>query len=313
MKLSQSHREYGSFRKSILITMLVYLMSFSQADEICRALALRGGGTKGAYEVGVLLGFLKHLKPEDMAYDVVVGVSIGAINGAIMALYEKGDEKSAIAKLVEMWTTYKSDDFWSFWPYVHLAGGLIYDAFLDSKNMRNVLEETMKGRTFKRSFSWQAVDLNTGSVVIFDETVPDELKAAAVLSSASIPGAFSPIEIGELLLVDGGTFDSLDLAEAIVKCRKKGFKDENIVVDMILCYPGPIGVPHWSYEDAKWKNSWDLHQRKNDLKEYYSFQEDVERVMRGFHHIKFRYIVSPSSQIPAASVPIYWTPEDIQY
>lgn len=42
-------------------------------------------------------------------------------------------------------------------------------------------------------YSWQAVDLNTGRVVIFDETVPEEFRAIAVKASASIPGFFSPV------------------------------------------------------------------------------------------------------------------------
>ena len=37
-------------------------------------------------------------------------------------------------------------------------------------------------------------------------------------------------------LVDGGTFDSLDLTEAIVKCKNKGFEDEDIVIDIVLCF-----------------------------------------------------------------------------
>lgn len=53
---------------------------------------MRGGGTRGAYEVGVLKGFLDHLPPEELQYDVVVGVSIGAINSAVFALYDKGNE-----------------------------------------------------------------------------------------------------------------------------------------------------------------------------------------------------------------------------
>ncbi len=68
----------------------------SSDDFVCRALALRGGGTKGAYEVGVLKGFVKHFLPEDYKYDVVVGVSIGAINSAILALYPPGQEAAAI-------------------------------------------------------------------------------------------------------------------------------------------------------------------------------------------------------------------------
>lgn len=49
-------------------------------------------------------------------------------------------------------------------------------------------------------------------MVIFDETVPEKYRALAVLSSASIPGFFSPVEIGDMTLVDGGTYENLDLA-----------------------------------------------------------------------------------------------------
>lgn len=243
----------------------------------------------------------------------MVGVSIGALNSAVLALYEKGHEEAAITELYNMWTTYHAQDFWSFWPYFHVMGGLMYDAFLDSSPLRNILEGIFKGRPFKRKFSWQAVDLNTGSVVIFDETVPDELKHLAVLASASLPGFFSPVQIGDMVLVDGGTYENLDLAEAIVKCRKLGAEDKDIIVDVILCTPGPIEVKKWTYEEARWKTSWDMNNRKKELKEYYYYKEDVERVMRGFPHIQFRYIMAPSVPIPESYIPIFQTKEEIDY
>lgn len=57
---------------------------------------MRGGGTKGAYEVGVLLGMLESLPAEELQWDVVSGISIGGVNAAMLALYEKGDEAAAI-------------------------------------------------------------------------------------------------------------------------------------------------------------------------------------------------------------------------
>ena len=65
-------------------------------DGKCRALALRGGGTKGAYEVGALKAMLQYLDPMEYQYDVVVGVSVGAINAAFFSLFEKGEEAEAI-------------------------------------------------------------------------------------------------------------------------------------------------------------------------------------------------------------------------
>ena len=71
-------------------------ISFAEQDK-CRALALRGGGTKGNYEVGVLQSFYDNLPSEEIEYDVVVGVSIGSINAGTIGIYEKGDETDAFA------------------------------------------------------------------------------------------------------------------------------------------------------------------------------------------------------------------------
>ena len=75
-------------KKSFFVLCLLNHISAKQ----CRALALRGGGTKGNYEVGVLQSFLDNLPQEEIEYDVVVGVSIGAVNAATIGMYEKGEE-----------------------------------------------------------------------------------------------------------------------------------------------------------------------------------------------------------------------------
>ena len=71
------------------------------------ALVLSGGGFKGAFQVGAL-NYLKdnwnHIAPEagPMHFDIIAGVSVGALNGAMMAM-GKQDE------LNELW----DPDFWT--------------------------------------------------------------------------------------------------------------------------------------------------------------------------------------------------------
>jgi len=58
------------------------------ADDRCLVLALSGGGSGGAWEVGVLYGLAHdNQNIEDYFYDVVTGVSSGAINTAALAGY----------------------------------------------------------------------------------------------------------------------------------------------------------------------------------------------------------------------------------
>ena len=55
-----------------------------------RAVVLSGGGTKGAYEIGVW----RALNELSIDYNIVTGTSIGSVNGALMAMgdYDKADE-----------------------------------------------------------------------------------------------------------------------------------------------------------------------------------------------------------------------------
>ena len=53
---------------------------------------------------------------------------------------------------------------------------------------------------------------------------------------------FTPQYIENLVLVDGGVFTNLDLAEAIVKCRDLGVDDQQIIVDIVMCFDSKTEV-----------------------------------------------------------------------
>ena len=66
---------------------------------------MSGGANKGAYQVGVIDSFVKKLAPEDITYDVVTGVSAGALNAFAASLFEPGDEKNMIDFMInEIWS-----------------------------------------------------------------------------------------------------------------------------------------------------------------------------------------------------------------
>ena len=61
----------------------------SEADSKCKALVLSGGASNGSWEAGVIWGLVNHGEESDYYYDVVSGVSAGAINTAFMAGFAK--------------------------------------------------------------------------------------------------------------------------------------------------------------------------------------------------------------------------------
>ncbi|NOY28164.1 MAG: hypothetical protein GXP62_20050 [Oligoflexia bacterium] len=76
-------------------------------------LILSGGGTRGAYEVGVLMGIISALgkKPGDSPpFQILVGSSVGAINAAWLAAHsDRGDMD--IAGLSDLWRSLKPAEF----------------------------------------------------------------------------------------------------------------------------------------------------------------------------------------------------------
>ena len=65
----------------------------ARGAEVCRALAMAGGGSKGAFEIGALWGMYYATKAVGDAfdYDVLSGVSAGSINSFAMSLFPKNE------------------------------------------------------------------------------------------------------------------------------------------------------------------------------------------------------------------------------
>lgn len=73
----------------LLVLFLISLFSLHSAkDPKCRGVVFEGGGDKGAFEAGALLGLTKKLA-KDAAYDVVTGVSIGGMNSLSLSVIPK--------------------------------------------------------------------------------------------------------------------------------------------------------------------------------------------------------------------------------
>jgi len=62
------------------------------AKDHCRALALSGGGSNGAWEAGVIWGLINYGNPADFEWDVITGVSAGSWNAAMLSGWPLGSE-----------------------------------------------------------------------------------------------------------------------------------------------------------------------------------------------------------------------------
>jgi len=69
----------------------------------CNALALSGGGANGAWEAGVIWGLMHSDQAKDFRYDVVAGVSAGAINTSVISMFTPNDGVAMSEFLSDTW------------------------------------------------------------------------------------------------------------------------------------------------------------------------------------------------------------------
>ena len=81
----------------------------------CYALAMSGGGSNGAWEAGVLWGLHHFGNPKEYEWDVVTGVSAGAINTSAVIMFSP-DDLEMTQFLSDTWATLTDKDIWQLWP-----------------------------------------------------------------------------------------------------------------------------------------------------------------------------------------------------
>ena len=187
---------------------------------------LSGGAAKGSYQVGVLR---KWMGEENIDYDLMCGISVGALNIAGIAQTPKGDPRSAIAHVEAFWLNEVSTRsvYKRWFPFGRLHA-LWHSSVYDSSPLYNLVHDNIDVERVKnngRAVAVGAICLDTGEYGYGREYDPDFAKW--VVASASFPVFFSPIEIGGRMWGDGGIRHVTPMGQAI----KMG-ADE---IDIIMC------------------------------------------------------------------------------
>jgi NTE family protein len=162
------------------------------------AFVLGGGGVLGAHEVGML----RALSEAGIAPDVIVGTSVGAINGAFVA----ADPPGASIRLAELW---QGD-----------ALRLAFSETIVSRAVRlvrsgtNLLDDMLPAADFADlalPFHCVAASIEHAQAHWFSSgpIVP------AVLASCAVPGLLPPVEIGGEHYFDGGLVHSIPVGRAV--------------------------------------------------------------------------------------------------
>jgi len=173
------------------------------------AFVLSGGASLGAVQAGML----RALYERDVAPDLIVGSSVGALNGAFIASRPASPETAQ--QLADVWRGISRGNVFPLDPLTGFLGFLgARDHLVSSGALRRLLAKHLELRRLEDSpvrFHVVVTELLSGREL----RLSSGDAAEAVMASAAIPGIFPPVERDGSLLIDGGVADNTPIVHAI--------------------------------------------------------------------------------------------------
>ena len=182
-----------------------------------RAIVLSGGGSKGAYEIGVW----KALNKLNIDYDIVTGTSVGALNGALMVqkdfryglkLWKQisfnkifNDKVKDTSKATEVIST--------------VSKNILQNGGMDVSKLEKLIKDVVNLNIIYSSsidFGLVTVNLSTKKPVMLQKkNISRDKFCDYLIASATCFPAFQVKNIDGNSYVDGGYYDNLPINLAI--------------------------------------------------------------------------------------------------
>jgi NTE family protein len=189
------------------------LSASTQDGRVKTALVLAGGGSFGAIQVGMMHALAAH----GVSADMVVGSSVGAINGA----YYAGDPTlKGVLQLEAIWRGLKRDDVFPLnWRTLM---GFIWrrDFLIPHDGVQRLIDDHLPYRNLQDArlpVHIVATDIVSGDSVVLSEGSA----ALAIVASTAIPGAFAPVRYKDLYLADGAISANTPIKVAVAKGARR--------------------------------------------------------------------------------------------
>lgn len=207
------------------------------ATDSTTAFVLGGGGRLGAAEVGMLSA----LVDAGIAPDLVLGTSIGAINGVAIA---QDPTSGGVAQLRALWSDVERSGMFggSFVDRVrHMAA--TRTSLHSNEPLRRLLDQVVGDARIEDlavRFQCVAACIETAEATWFDRgPVTDR-----VLASCAVPGLLPSVEVEGRHYLDGGVVDSIPVQRAIE------LGADRIFVLQVGRIEEPLSVPRRPHEVA---------------------------------------------------------------
>lgn len=284
------------------------------------ALVISGGGSKGAFAVGVIKSIYERYR-KDGWFDIVGGTSTGALITPMAALIASKDESisdEALKTLTRIYSDVHTKDILDKENIFQLIFRM--HSIYQSDPLNKLIKSEFRQKWFEWLQSKEAPDCyvvyvkyKDGKKVFVspkDKGITRDTFIRAMMASASIPVAMEATIINKELCYDGGVRDLLPFAKAINMGAEKIipiFLDpENLDeikpvkrIDKVLLRSVEILVDEGGkndYKMAKLINS--AIQIKNDLLQTFSEDADTKKKIQAiFKKEKYKELVGPEKMV----------------
>jgi NTE family protein len=230
---------------------------------VTTAFVLGGGGVLGAVEVGMLRAlFEREINP-----DLILGTSVGALNGAVVA---RDPSPAALDRLTELWRSTSE------------GGHEVYG----DRRLRTVRRAVSTGtHIYSAGPLKKRLGLELGHVTFEELPIRFQVCAAsieraaehwfdsgpvvdAVMASAAVPGLLPPARVGDEHFLDGGIVNSIPVGRAVQLGATRIFVLQVGRIDR------PLSVPRRPWEVAR--VSFEIARRHRFAREMAELPDDVE-------------------------------------
>jgi NTE family protein len=230
---------------------------------VTTAFVLGGGGVLGAVEVGMLRAlFEREINP-----DLILGTSVGALNGAVVA---RDPSPAALDRLTELWRSTSE------------GGHEVYG----DRRLRTVRRAVSTGtHIYSAGPLKKRLALELGHVTFEELPIRFQVCAAsieraaehwfdsgpvvdAVMASAAVPGLLPPARVGDEHFLDGGIVNSIPVGRAVQLGATRIFVLQVGRIDR------PLSVPRRPWEVAR--VSFEIARRHRFAREMAELPDDVE-------------------------------------
>lgn len=172
------------------------------------AMVLSGGGSLGAVQVGML----QALSRTNILPNMVVGASVGALNGAFFA---DDPTPEGADRLAELWRGLHREDVFPL-TFLAVLKALLFkrDHLVEASALHAIIRRSLRVQRIEQAqipLHVTAADVLSGEEILLSSGDVE----TALMASTAIPVVFPHVTVAGHFLVDGGIGDNTPIASAV--------------------------------------------------------------------------------------------------